>query len=85
MAGITETARPKIIVIPRPLASHFYPRLVERYAGRDDVKVIVDRRVGERRRDRTASEPGPFAERRRGDRRDQAYVWSLPDMPFLAS
>ena len=82
---IGREARPRVIVIPRPLEGHFYEQLAERFAGRDDVKVVVDRRVGERRHDRWATGPGPFSERRRGDRRDQVSTWSLPDMPFSAS
>jgi hypothetical protein len=85
MAGTTQSERPRVIVIPRPLESHFYEQLAERFAGREDVTVVVDRRTGERRRDRWVSGPGPFSERRRGDRRDQVTAWSLPDMPFSTS
>jgi len=85
MAGTIESVQPRVIVIPRPLESHFHERLSRRFAGRDDVMVIVDRRVGERRHDRWVTGPGPFAERRRGDRRGQVSTWSLPDMPFSAS
>ena len=85
MAGTTEIARPRIIVIPRPLEGYFYGRLLERFAGRDDVTVIVDRRAGERRRERWATGPGPLTDRRRGERRGRAATWSLPEMPFSAS
>jgi hypothetical protein len=85
MALTTESVRPRVIVIPRALESHFLERLSMRYAGRDDVVIVVDRRVGERRHPRWVTGPGPFTERRRGDRRDQAGTWSLPDMPFSAS
>ncbi len=85
MAGTSQDVQPRIIVIPRPLEGHFYEQLSERFAGRDDVKVVVDRRVGERRHDRWVTGPGPFSERRRGDRRDRVGTWSLPDMPFSAS
>jgi len=85
MPGSTRTVESKVIVIPRPLEGFFYPRLSEHYASRDDMKVVVDRRVGERRRDRWVSGPGPFSERRHGDRRGQAEPWSLEDMPFAAS
>ena len=37
MAGTTQSVRPRVIVIPRPLEGHFYERLSERFAGRDDV------------------------------------------------
>jgi hypothetical protein len=76
----------KVIVIPRQLEGFFLERLSTVYKGREDVRVVVDRRVGERRRPRWVSGPGPFSERRSGDRRDADDVsWSLPDMPFSAS
>jgi hypothetical protein len=76
----------KVIVIPRQLEGFFLERLGKVYESREDVRVVVDRRVGERRRPRWVSGSGPFSERRRGDRRDADDVsWSLPDMPFLAS
>jgi hypothetical protein len=49
------------------------------------VRVVVDRRSGERRRPRWVSGAGPFTERRHGERRTEAAAWSLPDMPFSAS
>lgn len=75
----------RVIVIPRQLEGYFYERLSTRYAGRDDVRVVVDRRLGERRRRRWTAGPGPLTERRGGDRRDGAVTWSLPEMPFTAS
>lgn len=76
----------KVIVIPRQLEGYFLERLNRVYVGRDDVRVVVDRRVGERRRPRWVSGAGPFSERRHGDRREMDDVaWSLPDMPFSAS
>jgi len=81
----TTSAPPRVIVIPRQLEGFFYDRLSAQFAGRDDVRVVVDRRSGERRRPRYVSGAGPFTERRRGERRDEAPAWSLPDMPFSAS
>jgi hypothetical protein len=82
----TTSAPPRLIVIPRQLEGFFYERLQNEFAGRDDVRVVVDRRVGERRRPRYVSGAGPFTERRTThDRRTEAAVWSLPDMPFSAS
>ena len=76
----------KVIVVPRQLEGFFLERLSRVYKGREDVRVVVDRRVGERRRPRWVSGSGPFSERRHGDRREDDDVsWSLPDMPFLAS
>jgi hypothetical protein len=85
MPGSTQSAQPRLIVIPRQLEDFFYERLTRQFADRDDVKVVVNRRAGERRRPRWVSGSGPFSERRRGERRDGDVVWSLPDMPFSAS
>ena len=76
----------KVIVIPQQLEDYFLERLSRVYEGREDVRVVVDRRAGERRRARWVSGPGPFSERRRDDRRETGEVsWSLPEMPFSAS
>jgi len=76
----------KVIIIPQQLEDYFLERLSRVYEGRHDVRVVVDRRAGERRRPRWVSGPGPFSERRQGDRRETDEVsWSLPDMPFSAS
>ncbi len=85
MLESTRTAPPKLIVIPRPLEGFFYERLTRRFDSRGDLRVVVDRRAGERRRPRWVAGHGPFSERRRGDRRDGDVVWSLPDMPFSKS
>lgn len=85
MAGNSQDLQQRVIVIPRALETHFHEQLAQRFEGRDDVRVVVDRRVGERRHDRWMTGPGPFSERRRGDRRGQVSTWSLPDMPFSAS
>ena len=76
----------KVIVIPQQLEDYFLERLSRVYAGREDVRVVVDRRAGERRRPRWVSGSGPFSERRHGDRREADEVsWSLPEMPFSVS
>ena len=85
MPGTTQSAPPKLIVVPRQLEGFFYERLTQHFVERIDIKVVVDRRTGERRHDRWISGPGPFSERRRSDRRDNEVLWSLPDMPFAAS
>lgn len=36
-------------VVPRPLKQELYDKLVEHYAGDENVSVIVDRRVSDRR------------------------------------
>jgi hypothetical protein len=82
---LTTSAPPRVIVIPRQLEGFFYERLQSEFAGRDDVRVVVDRRVGERRRPRWVSGAGPFTDRRGGrDRRTDPPGWSLPDMPYSA-
>ncbi|HQG02777.1 MAG TPA: hypothetical protein PLT83_01110 [Thermoleophilia bacterium] len=86
MAQAATPTGPKIVVVPRPLVTFFFARLQQRYAGRDDVQVIVDRRVGERRRaDRYVCGPNPLSDRRRQDRRHRDAAWSLPDMPLSVS
>ena len=76
----------KVIVIPQQLEDYFLERLSRVYEGREDVRVVVDRRAGERRRPRWVSGSGPFSERRHGDRREADEVsWSLPEMPFSVS
>lgn len=85
MLGSTQSPQPRLIVIPRQLEGFFYERLTQQFAGRDDVRVVVDRRAGERRHPRWVTGPGPFNERRHGDRRDGDVAWSLPDMPVSAS
>ncbi len=85
MPGTTQSVEPRVIVIPRQLEGFFYERLTAQFAERSDVRVVVDRRVGERRRPRWVSGSGPFSERRHGERRADLVVWSLPDMPMAAS
>jgi hypothetical protein len=85
MPVTTQNASRRVIVIPRQLEEFFYDRLSATFAARDDVRVVVDRRSGERRRPRWVSGSGPFTERRRGERREDSVAWSLPDMPFSAS
>ena len=84
--SVTTSAPPRVIVIPRQLEGFFFDRLTKEFAGRDDVRIGVDRRVGERRRPRYVSGAGPFSERRANrDRRAEAPAWSLADMPYSAS
>ncbi len=84
MAAADVSAQPKIIVVPRQLEAFFYEKLRQRYAGRGDVVVIVDRRQRDRRRE-GALALAPIKERRRGERRRAAASWSLEDMPFTGA
>ena len=36
-------------VVPKPMADELYPKLVEHYAGEENVTVIIDRRESDRR------------------------------------
>jgi hypothetical protein len=54
-------------VVPKPLADELYPKLVAHYAGDDNVTVIVDRRVADRRARHgrsSARAAGEYAQRR---------------------
>jgi hypothetical protein len=73
-------SRPRVIVIPKPLAGYFYERLCRQYEGRQEVTVVVDRRVTERRRAAASRLP----ERRTGERRANEVYWSLEEMPFAS-
>jgi hypothetical protein len=75
-----RTAGPRVIVVPRPLAAHFHERLSRVYGDRTDVRVIVDRRNGDRRT-RALGPLDDTGERRNTERRLAAPSWSLADMP----
>lgn len=64
-------------VVPKPLADELYPKLVDHYAGDDNVTVIVDRRVADRRARHgrsSASAAGEYAQRRTVRDRRRARV-----------
>lgn len=52
-------------VVPPELGEDAYNRLVEHYRDNPNVKVIMDRRHGERRRDRTGGGARSTRDRRR--------------------
>ncbi len=81
MAATLEKIEPKVIVVPRPLEGYFFERLRKQFQGREDVRIVVDRRVSDRRRLHWATGPGPLAERRHGERRADRVTWSLAGMP----
>jgi len=80
----------KTIVVPKALEDFFAEKLRTRYAERDDVEIIIDRRDGERRHGNGNGngngdkEKITDAERRELERRVLAGWWSLPDLPFEA-
>ena len=82
MSITRASSRPRIVVVPRPLAGFFDERLSRAYDGRPEVRVIVDRREGERR---AAVSMLQLPERRKADRRANAVYWNLGEMPFTAA
>ena len=58
-------------VVPEPLADELYDKLVEYYKDDPNVKVIIDRRSSDRRKERE----------RRGERRDDAPPVEAEDLP----
>lgn len=85
MSETTQGVEARVIVIPRQLEGFFYERLTRYFAGRSDVRVIVDRRDEERRHDRWVCGSGPLAERRLCARRNTGVTWAITDMPFSTS
>jgi hypothetical protein len=85
MSATTQSVQARVLVIPRQLEEYFYERLTQRFAERDDVRVVVDRRAGQRRRRRWVSGPGPLTDRRHSERRDASAGWTLADMPVATS
>jgi hypothetical protein len=78
----TRCIQPRTIVIPRQLEGFFHERLTRHFIDRPDVRVVIDRRAGERRRgEGWAHGPSALSERRRGDRRSDGVAWTLSDMP----
>jgi hypothetical protein len=75
-------------VVPRPLADELYPKLVEYYAGEENVQVIVDRREFDRRaRSRRSIAPGDASGEGVGQRRivrDRRRARVPGDLPPLA-
>ena len=70
-------------VVPKAMADELYPRLVEYYAGEENVTVIIDRREFDRRARRRHSPVAAEADQRRVVRnRRRARVPG--DLPPLA-
>jgi hypothetical protein len=66
-------------VIPSDLADELFDKLTAYYAGDDNVKVIVDRRSGDRRRRSTTSE----SEQQKRMQRDRRRARIAGDTPPL--
>ena len=58
-------------VVPEPLADELYDKLVDYYKDDPNVKVIIDRRSNDRRKERD----------RRGERRDDDAPVEAEDLP----
>jgi hypothetical protein len=71
-------------VVPRPLADELYPKLVEYYAGEENVTVIVDRREFDRRARRGRSVAAEVPEGQRRVVRDRRRARVPGDLPPLA-
>ena len=63
---------PRLLFIVTRHQPDLYVYLCRRFADEPDMKVVLDRRRGERRRDPTP--PPTIAERRQGDRRQTSDV-----------
>ena len=62
------------LVVTGPARDRLYQRFDRLFWGRDGVEVVKDRRVAERRRDRSPS----AVERRSRERRRVAPAWMVP-------
>jgi len=62
------------LVVTGPARDRLYQRFNRLFWGRDGVEVVKDRRVAERRRDRSQS----AVERRSRERRRAAPDWMVP-------
>lgn len=80
-----DAGDPHMLIVTGPLRDRLYERFVRLYANASDVRVIKDRRYGERRRserpgdeDRRRSERQLEDDRRRSDRRRRPPEWVFP-------
>ena len=69
-----DDAEVQHLVVTGPLRERLYRRFVALFAGRTDVVVLKDRRLGERRR----GPAPPGVERRQSDRRQRPPDWVFP-------
>lgn len=71
-------------VVPRELEQELYPKLVEHYASAEGVKVIVERRVSDRRARRAVAGEEDPAMRERRSVRDRRRKRATGDLLPLA-
>lgn len=74
-AGAADRLKPVAVISHLFIVSRREPELFaylsKEFAAEADVRVIIDRRVGERRR---SADDTPAVDRRHGDRRGQSHV-----------
>jgi len=68
------TSRPHLLIVTGPLRDRLYERFSQLYSGVSDVKVVKDRRRGERRQTLRPHQ----VDRRRSDRRRGRPDWVFP-------
>jgi len=72
--SVTQLTEVEELLVTGPSRDRLYDLFARLYAGRHDVRVVKDRRLGERR-----SRPADrAAERRRADRRRRRPAWIVP-------
>ena len=64
----------KVLIVTGPLRGRLFDLFTHLYAGRADVRGILDRRHAERRRESQPDAP----QRRRADRRRRSPAWVFP-------
>jgi hypothetical protein len=72
-------------VVPRPLVDELHDKLVQRYADEQNVTVIVDRRVADRRARQARYRALPPAIRERRTVRDRRRARATGEMLPLAT
>ena len=81
MIETMNTLPSRVIVVPRPLEGFFYERLARHFSRDERVRVVVDRRMDERRDQNRERDHKVRTERRTGQRRRVPTIWRLSDMP----
>ncbi len=75
MVDLADSASRHVLIVTGPERERLYRRFATLFAGRDDVEVMIDRRVADRRR--AQRDPGT-GERRRAERRRRRPDWIVP-------
>ena len=75
MDNLQDSPERHVLVVTGPERDRLYAHFTSLFAGRDDVSVLKDRRVAERRR--AAGAPGD-GERRARERRRVRPDWVVP-------